>query len=741
MSAEEILKSSERSALSNNQIISHVVGKKTKFKSSKKLRSFGAAGFITLALVIVAVFFGSGNMIPSIISEKLLEETDVQYADMVESKKIVIQQALRTGNIPDDTAEILKSKGVLVGYLDENGNFIEDNKSGKESVLKMGDEIILAKDFINKVSTDATLYDAINSATYSRAAGYYDDEAKKVFRKIGTSRNNFNDSSDFDQVLESLIGSGSNIDINSVSTVQKTRKNSAGKTEVYYERVENGASANSDEETSAFIDSVRTKNPAASSNDSALNSADTLKVADTISKEQRSSLFYALVMENISKMKAGEGSQSKINDAMTYLHTSAETEVLDVKTGQMVKTEGTPLDSPSLYAILADQKVNTEAVENYSSDRILKTIKNILGLDSSYSPISSTVASSNKLNGSVGRYINNSEAVASSETLNVVNPVVKSSLVDNSYKTIKGIDGGELLAEGAVNVGKKLAKTSGATAGDAAAINSYARLNNSIVAMDARVDRINRSPFDITSKNTFLGSIIYNFAIANRGLSGVFSGIKTFSKTLNSSILAILPGSYADNEDGYLTTFGDCETYASIGAVGTAGCSEVATFDTSTLNDPFNDSGFIQFVNSNTTLDSSGVRKINPGSSLANFIIYNDERKTPLGVIDGGILESLSGNNGSVSFVSNILGMVNTFLGASEQDKRVASGATFVNSSSNPDWQTYKYAQRYVALARATAILKQYSSDKTAYQNLKFFEGDENPVVAFLDQYSNLASK
>ena len=56
MSAEEILKSIERSALNNNQIISHVVGKKTKFKSSKKLRSFGAAGFITLALVIVAVF-------------------------------------------------------------------------------------------------------------------------------------------------------------------------------------------------------------------------------------------------------------------------------------------------------------------------------------------------------------------------------------------------------------------------------------------------------------------------------------------------------------------------------------------------------------------------------------------------------------------------------------------------------------------------------------------------------------
>lgn len=741
MSAGSVLRLSERSALSNNQIISHVVGKKGKTKSSKKLRSFGAAGFVTVALAMVAVFFGSGSMIPSIISEKLTEETDIQYADMVESKKIVIQQALKTGNLPDDTTAILKSRGVLVGYLDENGNFVENNKSGRESALKINDEIVLADDFINKVSSDASLYDAINSATYGRAAGYYDEEAQKVFREIGTSRNNFNSNSDFEKVLDSMAGSGSNININSVSTVQKIRKNSNGEEEIYYEQVENGDSANSDEEALAFIDAVRLKNTATSTLDSALNSADVLKVADTMSKEQRSSLFYALFMENISKMKAGDGNQSKINEAMSYLHTSVETEVLDVNTGEMVKISGTPLDSPSLYAMLADKKVDVEAVSGYSSDRILKTTKNVLGVSDEYSPISGTVASSGKkINGSVGRYVSGGE-VASSDTLNLLEPVVKNSLVDNSYSTVKGINAGEFLVEGAVNVGKKLAKTSGATAGDALAISSYAKLNNTILAMDARVDRMNRSPFDITSKNTFLGSIIYKFATMSSGVSGIFSGVKTFSKAARSSVLALIPGTYADGDEGYLNTFGDCETYASIGAVGTAACSEIATFDTSTLDDPFNNEEFIQFVNSNTTLDDSGVRKINPGSDLANFIIYNNERKTPLGVIDGGILESLANETSSIPFASNILNMVNIFLESSEQDKRVASGATFVNSTSNPDWQKYKYAQRYVALARATSILRQYSSDETAYQNLEFFEGSENPVVAFLEQYYSVAAK
>ena len=622
MSVGSVLKSSEMSALKNNQFVSHVTGKKPGSKSFKKLSSFGAAGFITAMIAIIAFLFGTGNIIPSAISERLVEETDVQYADMVESKKIILQQALRTGDVPDDTAEFLKSDGFLVGYIDDNGDFVENNKSGRVSVLKKGDEIITAEDFISRVSTDSTLYAAVNKATYDRAAGYYDAEAKKVFKEIGTSRNDFSSDSDFDEVAEVLMGDGSNVNINSVSKVEK--KSDTG--EIYYEYIENGTAAKSDEDTAKFIESVRVKNPASNANDSALNAADTLKVADTISKEQRSSLFYVLFMENISKMKAGDGNDSKINDAMNYLYTTAETKVVDVKTGEVKTIIGTPMDSPSLYAILAGSKVDLNAAEDYSSDRILKTIENKLGSDTTYSPIDSTVASSSsKISGAVGRYLNSGVELASSEILNTVNPIIKNSLVDNSYKNIKGVGAGELLVAGAVNVGKKLAKTSGATAGDDVAINSYARLNSKILAMDAEVDRMNRSPFDITSKNTFLGSIIYKFATFGARFSGSFSGIKTFSKTISSSILSLIPGSYADSSEGYLTTFGDCETYANIGAVGTAECSEIATFDTSTLNDPFNDSGFIAFINSNTTLDASGIRKINPGSDLAKFILYNNK--------------------------------------------------------------------------------------------------------------------
>ena len=742
MEAAEDLREFEKSALENNsQFVSNVHGKniKMKMKGIGNLKSFSAMGLITAAIVVFAIAFSSGNLIPDAISERLIEETDVQYADAVESKKLVFQQALYEGNVPDDTAAILKEKGVLVGYMN-NGNFVENNKSGQSSVLKIGSEIVTADNFINKVSTDVALYNAFEAATYSRAAYYYDEAAEKVFKEIGTNRDNYTNSSEFDGVMSDLIGNGSNVDVNTVVLVKKTRENESGEKEVYYDYETSGADASS--KTANFISEVSAKNLAGTTDEATLNSADALKVADTISKEQRSSLFYVTFMENISKMKAGEGNESKINDAMNYIYESAESEVVDVKTGQVVKTVGTPLESPSLYAILSGSKMKAEAAENYSSDRILKTIENRLGSNNGAGAISGTVAStSTKVSGSVGRFIDSGTAESSAEVLNTVAPTVTSSLVNNSYETIKGVSAGEFLVEGAINVGRRLAKASGASAGDAAAVVAYARLNSEVLAMDAASDRMNRSPFDITSKNTFLGSIFYKLAVASSKFSGVFSGVKTFAKTTSSSVLALLPGAYADETEGYLTTFGDCETQGMISAVGSPQCAEIATFDPSTLNNTFSDPGFIAFVESNTTLSASGVRIINPDGLLADYIRYNNEKKTPSGVMDGGIIDSLLNGSDSVSFTTNILEMIKKFLGASESDKRIANGAAFVNSSANPDWQTYKYAQRYVSLARATAALRRYSNDKTAYNNIQFFEGKENPVVAFLDRYYNVASQ
>ena len=727
MSADEILKASERSAISNNQIINNVTGKHAPviINGFKKHKSLGAVGLITLMLIILTVLFSFGNLIPSAILERLIEATDVQYADAVESKFLVFQQALETGTVPNNTVKRLKVNGIEV--------------EGDTLIFK--GEKIAAQDFINKVHSDAELYNAFNLSTYDRAAYYYDESAEAVFAKIGTSRNNYTESSNFDEVMSGLVGEGSDININNVGLFEKEDEEGEKYTE--YDTI--GETINSNKDSAeAFVNQVAERSLAEDELTATLNATDALNTADTISKEQKSSIFFMALMENISKMKAGQGNTSKINEAMNFLYKEEESSVVDIHTGEIVTIKGTAMDSPSLYAILAGTQIDGDKVANYASDRILKTVENKVGVDQVGQKVKegTITSTSTKIKGLIGRFLEILGVEADNETLNTITPTINNSMMENNFDSIKGVYAGELLVEGAVNVGKELAKASGATAGDAGAVQSYARLDDTIAALDTKADQINRSPFDITSKNTFLGSIIYKLGVgvatSSSGTLGILRTIgSTMSNAISSAFNTLTPSSYAD--DGgtrYLSNFGNCETLNLVGAVGSVGCSEVATFDTSTLNDPFHDSDFVAFVEENTDIEGE-TRVIKKDSNLADFIKYNNERITPVGVMDGGILESIKGGLVKVPLISNIVKMIEIWLDSSDEEKNIATGKSFVNSSNNEDWETYKYAQRYVSLARATSTLRQYDGDETAYNGLRFFEGKENPVVAFLNDYYN----
>lgn len=755
MSYEQALIESENNALEEHEFVSNVNTSRQPSRLGRRALSTGIAPkaakshpilsvFLVIGIAILGIFVMQfDEEVPSLFNDLIIEATDVQNADHIESSKLVFEEALRTGNIPNDTASLLKEKEYQVGYLDENGNFIEDNKSGKSSVLKKDSQIISADDFIQEINSNVGLYDAFKHATYDKAAYYYDEAANKVFEEIDASRNEFqDDTAAFDSTINEKLNT-KNIKINNVERKEETKVDEDGNeyTVITYEKMGNDANTKLSTAES-IVEEVIKKNTADTSTEATLMAADELKVADTISKERRSMSFYTTFMENISKMKAGEGQNSKINDAMNFLHDKTVTQVLDVTTGQMVDVKGSPVESPSLNAILMGRKVNINETAGYSSDRILNTTKNQLNLAqaattpaSNMDIISSTVASFSNQVSNIGRLIESSTEVATAAVLAPLTPTISSSLIKSSLDNMNGIAAGEFLVEGAVNLGRTLAvRGSGATAGDSQAIIAYQKLNNQIIAMDAAADRLNRSPFDITSKNTFLGSIVYKFATM-MSTSSIFSGIKTLSSLTSNSILALFPTARAAEEaNSYLSTFGQCETYATIGAVGTAQCSSIATFDTSTLDNLYSNQEYINFLNENTVL-KNGQREVKSGSFLAKFIDYNNKRSTPLGTTDASILKALRSSNSildNLPIISDILSLINLFKDATEEELRLATGAAFVNSSSNPDWQKYKYAQRYISMSRAVKAMRQFSSDPYAYNNLEFHEGTDNPIMAYM---------
>lgn len=683
--------------------------------------------FGILAIGIIIFFFSLGNLIPDTISTNLTEATDVQCANGTIDKEWAFIEILRQGQVPSDTIEHLKESNILIGNLDEFGNFTE---SASGTTLKKDDQILSDVALYDAFQNDAELYTAFNKATYSCAAFYYDDAAKQTFRQLGTTRNNYTEDSDYKEVMNKAVNNGNNIKTNTGSKVRKTRKNEeTGEEEVYYTYEASGSNSNyNDLSSEEIIESTRKQNPAATATESALNTADVLKIADTASKEQRSSSFFLYFIENINKVKAGDGNASKIHEAMDFLTTSTTNEIVDTKTGEVITVTGSPVESPSLYKILSGGSFSTEEVRNFSSDRILQTVENKLDLSvATTTPVNNSVAKaitssiasiSNNLSGSIFRFLTSTIETVEFSVLAPLMPTISSSLINNSYSdSISGISGGEMLVEGAVNVGKKLAVMgSGATAGDSNSVLAYNHQVVQIAKLNAESERLTKSPFDITSKNTFLGSIAYSL-------------IPLLTKT-GSFKLSILPTVSADDEDTYLSNFGNCETLSTINAVGTGHCSVIATFDTSTQYDPYNNQEFLDFVDQNTYLDNSGNRKVKTGSYLADFIKYNNTRNTPLGTIDSTFLSNIKHQ----TVTSKIEDALSLFNEASDETKAIASGAAFTNSENNPYWNRYKYAQRYVSINRAVSILKQFSNDKTAYNNLTGFEGNNDPIIAFMEE-------
>ena len=511
----------ELRALEHSPSFYNPLGSKKKKKTGFKKGSALAGIFGLFFIAVGAIFYGYGNAAPDTIKTNLVEATDIQCANGTIDKEWAFIETLRTGDVPSDTVSYLKQSNILIGRLDENNNFIEDAHG---TLLKRGDQLLSGDALFDAFQTDVGLYDAFNNATYSCTAFYYDDAAQTAFSSIGTNRNNLGEDINFEELLNNT-NEKSNITIDSATkkTRTVTDENGDQATEVYYEQTGdliNSSGATAEE----LVDAARIQNPAATETESALNTADVLKVADTASKEQRSSLFFLYFMESIDKMKSGEGDSSNLNDAMNFLTTPTTTQVVDVETGEIIETTGTPLDAPSLNSILSGEPVVAEKSKNYSSDRVIQTVANQLNLEVAEtkpvnnvvsSSIGSTISSFTKnISGCISRFITSSAQTVEFSVLSPIIPTISSSLIKgSSTNSIYGIAGGEMLVEGAVNVGRKLAmQGSGATAGDGEAVLGYHEQIKQIAALNAEVERKNLSPFDITSKNTFLGSITSNIS-------------------------------------------------------------------------------------------------------------------------------------------------------------------------------------------------------------------------------------
>ena len=283
------------------------------------------------------------------------------------------------------------------------------------------------------------------------------------------------------------------------------------------------------------------------------------------------------------------------------------------------------------------------------------------------------------------------------------------------------------------------------------------REQQEVIAEEGALERSMRSPFDPTSKYTFLGSIVNTLMpIANT----YSAPLTTVSKTMNAVGVAassLLPTAKADGEVRFETSLNyDCPTLSDLGLVGDAYCNPYFVTDYSTINkDPAEvfaivagddkevskdlETGVVNTGDNDNFIwenvddeEHNGNPDINPKSKLGKWVISCAVRDSQFGQVDSNVMNAIGG-------------LINTGSGAIDTALEVGLGlipfvddavdiASAAKEGANVDWasggncikEEYKYYSRYSEdqrMMESAGIIKQSAVAKLVEQ---YYE--ENPV-------------
>lgn len=334
-----------------------------------------------------------------------------------------------------------------------------------------------------------------------------------------------------------------------------------------------------------------------------------------------------------------------------------------------------------------------------------------------------------------------------SAAVNIIMPLAVKAFTRDLVSNLFGEDYGNALVSGAnVYMGNNHLRGGGSLSSFSKYV-AYKSEQDAVIAEKARYERETKSPFDITSQYTFVGSLFRNVATmytAHSSVTGIFGSTL---KMLSNSVVSILPSASAYDLATTVKSEDDpqysnnCPFLAQIGAVGDAYCNPYMVTDVSTINmDPID---VVDYAADRGAFDDEG--NIQKGSNLARYITYCARRGSSFGIADSNIASDFAiadvhtGSstadtvvNGALSAVpvaGDILDMVNN----GDQLKNtgwiigqscVASGNPLATGSEGTSigisWSENMYYQRFVEDQR---LMETLNPDY------------ESPVTAFLKEY------
>lgn len=756
------IKSSEQDQSSN--YLNSVRGKNNKNGKKKGLlRRTGPVGIITALLIGGGAFFyGAQSMLGPHLSALYTNATDVQFSSYNFRNARLMSYMLDGGGqikISNFTKKYtyftpymqsrLRSNGIEVGHIDSSGNFKSGQAVlGTSTVLKYGDQIVDANSFQDTFASNANFREAYYDAKRGRVAGFFDDVSIKYYDQKGATRDIFDeykstgdletDTDAFeDTVSHYVVGADGK-----VNTVGRYTDEETGEEHTQH----NGSDINTgnvdgatpEAKARSMVNRIASKvSSVGVPVCSALRIANIAAVTVSAYQIYQSIAYFLGLMEPISKAMAGEGDQSAINETLNFMTTQTTSKVdyvnADGRTTQKDVT-GNMLESTGSKLVMGKTISPESETAPYSLDNITKAATTIAVSTGATNVVCSGVMAASAIislasNGIPGGKLATFVVGAIMQTVggviitgvvasivSAIIPYVAKIFASNIFETYTGVPAGELFSLGAANANFQLATQGSAfMPSDTDAVKTQNRRTTLALNQEAEVDRLNRSPFDPTSTNTFMGSLMSKFTFMTYS-SNFLSSLASFNNIAANSIRKLTPASSAaDEELMYTSRYTECRnlpgTQCDIYGV------PIVTTDYSTIDLKPDDETYEKVISNN--LDNNG--DIKDGSELAKFINFCKNRNSPWGVKDANILNALQTDFGIVGnnlpFINDILDIIN----AAEDiaNEPWATGSICENSSSNSRWNNeFKYYQRYVEDMRILSGME----DET---------GGSNPVLAY----------
>ncbi|MBQ3309138.1 hypothetical protein IJG78_00485 [Candidatus Saccharibacteria bacterium] len=725
----------------SNNIPRHIAKPSKKDKKSGFLRRFAPATLILLVIGIgFFVIFGSASFLGPHIESLFTEATDTAYTGY----------NLRATHMAE---EMLEGKISITDYMKERLEK-EGIKVSSSSSLEYNGKTITAGNFRDMYNGDTYFREAYDNAIRGRAANFFDTAAEKFYQKLGLSRDVFSnyqatgneqtDSSSYNSLLTNYFESSANATLDTAE--KQITEDDEGNQIIEYIPIGNAVSsssssgASSEDRAKEYLRSIGEKVAELTAGCSTFKIGNMVATAVSSNRYYQAAHEFMTKIENLSKAKAGYGDNSAANTVLNWFTTPATTTVYDPVTSEEITVTGSPLEAEGARVILGGVPANYSNTPKYSLERSYTATDNVsygMGLDVNTCTIARAggvvislaalaIPGGGLVNAAIGVLLgtafNLGVRVAAEVVLSTLVPTIARIMYENPFENAVGIAGGEGFAMGAANANMLSARqTSGASIASKEQILAYNEETDALIARDAAVDRLHHSPFDASSKNTFLGSLAHTLLPLATSTSNTFSTLTDLSTITNTS-LASLSSTYAAGENSSLmTSFGDCAKTEEIGGSANFYCSAISTLDLSIIDTPTDDAEYQAVISASVDIGENGEEIVRDGSPLADFITFHMGRYSAPGIRDANIAKACKERSRTLSFLTNIKDMLKAF-DTTDYCESVADGSRYVNSPDNPAWQIEKWHQLWVLTWRVKCHMGLCSEDG-------------GPVVAYQDKY------